>query len=194
MRRLLFIFSILALANSCMESKEEKLELVKQKGMEAVKELHETMRSNLKKAIKEKGPEGAIDFCYSKAEEFTKQVSKKVGFRIKRTSFKYRNENDKPDALDKKVLTTLEEKFKKTGKLPDYLIRKVTINGKELYVFYKPIQIKKPCLKCHGDVDKMDPEVVEVIKKHYPADKAVNYKEGDFRGVIRVDIPADKLN
>jgi hypothetical protein len=194
MRRLLFIFSILALANSCMESKEEKLELVKQKGMEAVKELHETMRSNLKKAIKEKGPEGAIDFCYSKAEEFTKQVSKKVGFRIKRTSFKYRNENDKPDALDKKVLTTLEEKFKKTGKLPDYLIRKVTINGKELYVFYKPIQIKKPCLKCHGDVSKMDSEVVEVIKKHYPADKAVNYKEGDFRGVIRVDIPADKLN
>ena len=194
MKRFIFIFSILVLANSCMESREEKLELVKQKGMEAVKELHETIRSNLKKAIKERGAKGAIDFCYLKAEEITKQVSEMVGFRIKRTSLKYRNENDKPDALDKEVLTTLEEKFKKTGKLPDYLIRRVTINGKEFYVFYKPIQVKKPCLKCHGDVSKMDPEIVKAIKEHYPADKAGNYKEGNFRGVIRVDIPADKLN
>ena len=193
MKRFVFIFFILVLANSCMESREGKLELVKQKGMEAVKELHETIRSNLKKAIKERGAKGAIDFCYLKAEEITRQVSEKVGFRIKRTSLKYRNENDKPDALDREVLTTLEEKFKKTGKLPDYLIRKVTINGKEFYVFYKPIQVKKPCLKCHGDVNKMNPEIVKAIKEHYPKDKAVNYKEGDFRGVIRVDIPADKL-
>jgi len=190
-----FTLAILASAFllSCVGGESRRVELAKEKGMEAVKELHETLRSNLKKAMKEKGPEGAIDFCSTKAEELTKSVSERVGLRIKRTSLKFRNEKDRPDALDEEVLKELENRYRKSGKLPEFVIRKTRIGGKDYYVFYKPITVKKPCLKCHGDVSKMDPKILETLKKHYPNDRAVNYREGDFRGAIRVDIPADKL-
>jgi hypothetical protein len=194
MRRIFITILTLTLISSCAKTEKEKMEIAKEKGMEAVKELHETMRSHLKKAMKEKGAEGAIEFCSSKALEFTKQVSDKVGLRIKRTSLKYRNEKDKPDELEKQVLTELENEYISTGKLPDYLIKKAKIDGKDYFVFFKTIKVKKPCLKCHGDINKMDPKIVETLRKLYPDDKAINYKEGDFRGVIRVDIPADKVN
>jgi hypothetical protein len=39
----------------------------------------------------------------------------------------------------------------------------------------------------------MDKTLYEKIKKYYPNDKAVDYKEGDFRGVVRVYIPENVL-
>ncbi len=194
MKKLLIAAISLTLIGACVKTEEEKLEIAKEKGMKAVKELHETMQSNLKKAMKEKGAEGAIEFCSTKALEFTKQVSEKVGLRIKRTSLKYRNEKNKPDAFEKEVLMKLEEDYRTTGKLPNYLIKKTKIKGKDYYVFFKTIKVKKPCLKCHGDINKMDPKIVETLRKLYPNDRAINYREGDFRGVIRVDIPAEEVN
>ena len=42
------------------------------------------------------------------------------------------------------------------------------------------------CLLCHGTQDAISPEVKLKLKELYPKDRAVGYKEGDFRGLIRV--------
>ena len=35
----------------------------------------------------------------------------------------------------------------------------------------------------------MNPQLIKILKKLYPKDKAIGYKAGDFRGAIKVIIP-----
>jgi len=39
----------------------------------------------------------------------------------------------------------------------------------------------------------MDPKLQTKLMKLYPGDQAINYEEGDFRGVVRVSIPEEAL-
>jgi hypothetical protein len=40
----------------------------------------------------------------------------------------------------------------------------------------------------------MAPEVAEALAQKYPGDLAVDYEAGDFRGVVRVSVPAEALS
>jgi len=183
---------------SCVHEKEvkvpqEKVEEIKTIGQKATKELMMELKSNLVKAINGEGIVGAISFCADKAEEITKEVNNKlINVKVSRVSEKYRNPENKPDEIDKKVLKYFEEKLKE-GKLPPYYITAVKENGKVFYIFYKPLRVNQFCLNCHGSVNEMKPEIVKVIRKKYPEDRAINYKPGDLRGAVKVVIPADEL-
>jgi len=66
------------------------------------------------------------------------------------------------------------------------------VGDKLVYRYYFPLKVLKLCLTCHGTPGKdIKPEVYEAIKRKYPEDKAIGYREGDFRGVVRVEIPVD---
>jgi hypothetical protein len=43
------------------------------------------------------------------------------------------------------------------------------------------------CLGCHGPAASIQPMVKEAIAARYPADRAVGYAEGDFRGFLWVE-------
>jgi hypothetical protein len=183
---------------SCVHKKEvkvpqEKVEEIKAIGQKATKKLMMELKSNLVKALKEKGIVGAISFCAGKAEEITKEVnSELINVKVSRVSEKYRNPGDKPDEIDKKVLKYFEKKLKE-GKIPPYYITAVKENGKVSYIFYKPLIVNQLCLNCHGPVNEMKPEIVKVIREKYPEDRAVNYKPGDLRGAVKVVIPDEAL-
>jgi len=146
-------------------------------------ELLKSLKSELIKALS-KNPYEAVAICNKKAIEITKQIESKFdnGIKIKRTSFKYRNPDNMPDEKEKEALKYFEKMFKK-GKNLDYYIQKVK-NG---YRFYKPLKVKTVCLTCHGK--NIDENLYKKIKQYYPDDRATGYKEGDFRGVIRIFIP-----
>ncbi len=185
MRKLVIAVILSGFISSYAGQEEKVVEI----GETASKELLKTLKTELVKALS-KSPYEAIDVCHKKALILTHEVEKKLdhGIKIKRTSFKYRNPKNKPDKYEQQALKYFEEMFKK-GKNPSYYIQKVE-NG---YRYYKPLKVKAVCLTCHGDPKLMDKRLYEKIKKYYPNDKAVGYKEGDFRGVIRVFIPKDAL-
>jgi len=153
--------------------------------------LLKSLKAELMKALA-KGPYEAIETCNEKALKITKRVEQEVnhGIKIKRTSFKYRNTLNKPDEYEKDALKELERMFKE-GKNPKYLIQKVKEDGKTYYRYYKPLKVQSMCLMCHGDPKHMDKQLLSKIKQLYPEDKAIGYKVGDFRGVIRVSIPEE---
>ncbi|NPA16988.1 Tll0287-like domain-containing protein [Persephonella sp.] len=168
----------------------KRVKVIKDFGEDASKMLLKELKKELKTALKTKGPVGAIEVCSRKAQAITQEVAEEIGdIQIKRTSFKYRNPNNKPDEYEAQALKFFEETLKKTGKLPPYYIQKV--DGE--YRYYKPLKVQPVCLTCHGDPKHMDPKVVEKLKELYPEDKATGYKVGDFRGVIRVSIPEDVI-
>jgi len=98
---------------------------------------------------------------------------------------------------EKEALKVFEEYYKRFGQIRPYYVQKIKEkDGKYYYRYYKPIIVKPLCLICHGNPKDMDPQIYSIIRKKYPEDKAVGYKVGDLRGVVRVSIPVkviDKL-
>lgn len=177
---------------STLTVKPEEEKKIKEVGESVSLKLLKTLKGELVSAMQQGGPDQAVEVCSKKALALTKQIEKETGYSVKRTSFKYRNPANAPDKYEAEALKYFEEAASK-GNLPNYYVQGINENGKIVYRYYKPLKVEGVCLTCHGDPQLMDKNLVNKIKTFYPTDKAVGYKEGDFRGVVRVTIPSDKL-
>jgi len=170
-----------------------KEERVTEIGESSAMALLKSLKGSLESAISEGGPVNAIQFCNQEAIPLTTEVQENLGrgLEIKRTTFKYRNPDNAPDSFEEEALHYFEQLGEESGELPEYYIQQIEESGEHRY--YKPLPVGGLCLTCHGDLDQIDPAVQEVIAEKYPDDLAVGYKEGDFRGVVRVSIPDNLL-
>ena len=107
------------------------------------------------------------------------------GLAVRRVSERYRNPADRPDADEAAKLAELEAAHSK-GALPAEAYEWVGEGAERSLRYLKPITIGGPCLACHGDPASMKPEVAAMIRERYPEDRAVGYKDGDFRGAVSV--------
>jgi lysophospholipase L1-like esterase len=57
--------------------------------------------------------------------------------------------------------------------------------------YYKALTVGELCLKCHGPLEDLEPDVRRSLRENYPGDLALGYALGDFRGSIRVAIPRE---
>ncbi len=180
----LFIFTSFAYSET-----NEKNVKIKSIGEYYSKLLLSNLKKELKNAIKQGGVINAISVCSKKALKITENIPKKCeGIKIKRTTFKYRNPKNKPTDYEKEALN-----YFISHKKERFYIQKIKINNKIYYNYYKKLTVVGICLKCHGNIKRMNKRLIKKLKELYPNDKAVNYKAGDFRGVIEVSIPEDCL-
>jgi hypothetical protein len=193
MRKVALLFLPL-LFLSCLPAKkaevpQEEASKVVKLGNMAIKRFVRGIRSNLKKAIDERGIAGAVEFCANRADSIIREINMELApVEVTKISDRYRNPAHKPDRTDSMVIRYFKQKMEE-GELPPYYIVTKKLDGELYYIYYKPIKVKKECLECHGNPAEMKEEVVKVLKKKYPKDKAVNYKEGDLRGTFKVLIP-----
>ncbi len=162
---------------------------IAKEGISYIKMLGKELKINMKKhMMADKSGVEAAGFCATKAEDIAKEVSKKFpkGVRVYRTSLKYRNEANKPDEKDKEVLENLQKTIENKTFKKKPIVVKLDNNKTRVYV---PLLVEKVCLKCHGNVESMNPKVKEIISTKYPHDKATGFKEGDLRGVIVAEVP-----
>ncbi len=184
-----------AAEESADSTTEESLSLEEQQvieiGESSAMTLIKDIKGNLQNAMEEGGAVHAVEFCNEQALPLTDQVQENLarGLEIKRSSLKYRNPANAPDALEEEALRYFEQMLKENGQLPQYYSQEIAETGEHRY--YKPLQAGDLCLTCHGQ--EIDPAIQEVLAKHYPDDQAVGYQEGDFRGLVRVSIPAESL-
>ena len=158
----------------------------KQEGLQAIKLLGQTLKSQLKEKLQlDSNGTAAITFCTSQAQAITQEVNTQLPSHVKvrRTSLQLRNEANKPDALDIKVMNNYKKAFEKHASTAG-LITKVE---KETFTrVYKPLVVGAVCLKCHGE--HISPIIAEQIKAAYLTDAATGMKLGDFRGVIVAEV------
>jgi hypothetical protein len=138
------------------------------------------LKTRLTQAIGKGGFEKAINVCNEVAQNMMDSISTANKVQIKRTSIKFRNTKNAPDQKDLKMLSAYA-KLQKEGK-------PLASDGIELenrmVKLYVPIMTDKLCLNCHGVIGQdIKPKVYDLIKKLYPNDEAVGYKEGELRGV-----------
>jgi len=151
----------------------------------AVRDLGLVLQQMLGEELKRGGFEGAVKSCADSAQLVTEEFGKERELDIRRVSLKYRNQKDQPDEWEAARLKDWEARLK-TGQPPAEHFATVTENGKQFARFMKPILVQGMCLSCHGERDKISPEVLEVLNARYPRDKATGHKAGDLRGAFSV--------
>lgn len=156
--------------------------------------LTKDLKAHLMEALGDNDIAEAFEACSSIAQPLTEEIGARLaeGVSIKRTSFKYRNPKNAPDENETAALQYFEKLLREKGKLPANYIQKIEENGE--YRYYEPIMVAELCLKCHGDAAGFDKDVSESLAENYPDDRAIGYDVGDFRGLIRVSIPASEIS
>ncbi len=190
--KIFFVVSLIGLLGSCATKKmeqpsPEKLAEIEKIGEEVSTDLMKTLKNALVTEIQgEEGFVGAMKVCNVKALKLTDEIDKKHGDKIsvKRTSLRVRNPENSPDELETQAL----EFFRKSMIGNKELAKNYVQPTSEGFRYYKPLKMNSLCLTCHGDSKNMNPEIVAELTKLYPNDKAIGYAEGDFRGLIRVEI------
>jgi len=158
----------------------------------AASTLLRTLVGRLTAAMEEGGPAHAVEFCATEAIPLTRSVEEDLaaGMAVKRTSFRYRNPSNAPDEAEEMALRYFEETLAEEGQAPSSYVQQVSDTE---YRYYQPLFVGDVCLQCHGDPAAMDPAVRETLQAEYPRDLATGYEAGDFRGLVRVTVPAERI-
>lgn len=192
---ILILVALLFFISNCSTDHQrltaEQEQQIKQIGEESSMALMKSLKSHLMEAMEAGEPAEALEFCARQAIPLTEEIQEtlKPGVTIKRTSFKFRNPANAPDSLEEVALDNYEVLKQKGEALPEFYIQ--TTDDKQEYRYYKPMTMVALCLNCHGKTEQLDKTVRTSLKENYPEDLAVDYEVGDFRGVIRVSIPAE---
>jgi len=149
--------------------------------------LLQTLGGELKASMTSGGPAATIGVCKQRAPQIAADAAGKSGFTIKRVSMKNRNPKAVPDAWEREALTKLEQRLA-AGERPEKLDMSAVVDTGEGQVFRyaKALPTQAMCLNCHGDPDKLSPEVKAKLAEEYPEDKAVGYSAGMIRGLLSI--------
>ena len=152
--------------------------------------LIQQLGGELKAALGEKGPAGAIDVCKARAPQIAADVSKQSGFEVKRVSPKNRNPAGVPDAWEAQAQAGLEKRLA-AGEKPETLDTWQVVStpqGKQ-FRYAKALPVQPVCLTCHGDPAGIPDGVKARLASEYPLDKATGYGPGMVRGIVSVKRP-----
>jgi hypothetical protein len=170
-------------------TESEKQEIIS-KGKIIAGQTFTALSTRLQEAIQEGGVENAVHLCNLEAYPITDSLSKKHEATIKRTTLKMRNMKNKASEAEKQIL----QDFKQNHDAGKDLIPIVKRNDDGTVGFYAPIKTSSLCLKCHGTLgESMTEEDYKFISRYYPEDLAVDYQEGDLRGMWSITFQNDMI-
>ncbi|HKL02130.1 MAG TPA: DUF3365 domain-containing protein [Cryomorphaceae bacterium] len=134
---------------------------------------------NLKLAISDKGPHGAVSFCHIEAYPLTDSVGTSVDASIKRVTDRPRNPSNLANDREMEYINSAKSQLNTSGSVSPNL---QFIDGK--YVGYYPIKTQAMCLICHGEPNKeINPKTLAVLQELYPEDRATGYRANELRGI-----------
>ncbi|MEQ1698255.1 MAG: DUF3365 domain-containing protein [Hyphomicrobiaceae bacterium] len=157
----------------------------------AIGDLAGRLKEALSTALKEKGPEGALDVCKSVAPQAAKAAGEQHKLTIKRTALKVRNSANGPDEFEARILADFMAKANAGTDVQTLAYSQVFESGgaKQLR-FMKAIPMaEQPCAVCHGA--QVKPELLEKIRALYPQDQATGFVPGQMRGAFSVTVPME---
>ncbi|MDP2110222.1 MAG: DUF3365 domain-containing protein [Thiobacillus sp.] len=149
--------------------------------------LIQKLGGELKAAINEKGPEGAISVCKERAPQIAADMSKQFSFDVKRVSPKNRNPAGVPDAWEAEAQAGLEKRLA-AGEKPETLDtwQIVSTPGGKQFRYAKALPVQPMCQTCHGGPADIPEGVKARLAAEYPLDKATGYAPGMVRGIVSI--------
>ncbi len=177
----LVFLGILSCEPSLSEKEKQEYTI---KGSEISQATFKALSEKLTEQMKLGGPARAIPFCNIEAIPLTQQLSEQYNVKIKRTSDKLRNQENRPSARELEIISTYNNLNSDTQEIAP-IVDRDTNNTTH---YYAPIILKINCLACHGKVDEfVSGSTDSIIRSLYPKDKAIGYSEGDLRGIWSIE-------
>ncbi len=168
-------------------TQEESLEYIK-KGNYIVKGSTRVLGTHIKEEISSGGILSAVEYCRLVANPLVDSLSKEFGVKIARLSHKARNPKNNASADELLILEEFQEIAEGGMHSPP-----IVTQYKNQTRFYSPIHTKLLCLNCHGGVkSNIGEDKYNAIKKLYPNDQAIDFAEGDLRGMWVIDFDDKK--
>lgn len=187
MQRLLSLFTLaLAAVGADIHAADYDAEVAASR--ETVQEFMQTLKKELQAGMQEGGPVNAVSVCNLTAPAIASTYSARYGWDVGRTSLKPRNPANAPDAWERSVLESFEER-KRAGEDPAKMEYYEVVDGdgaSELR-YMKAIPTAGLCLACHGE--QLDSIVKARLETLYPDDQALGYQVGDIRGAFTITQP-----
>lgn len=159
------------------------------KAQRLTNEYQGALQAALMGAVKDGGPEKAIQVCNLEAPAIEKRIVNKEGsegWTVSRTASRVRNPGNRPNDLQAEGLAEIARRVA-SGESPekvDWYARE----GKN-YVYMKPILMGGLCVTCHGPPESISTEVKKELGRLYPKDEATGFKVGELRGAFVVTGP-----
>lgn len=164
--------------------------VIKARGREISKITGKALKSELQAAIMSGGPENAVMFCSTRAMEITDSVSVAEQVVVQRLAKKNRNPANQLDENQ----ANLYKGYVITFMNKERPYPTVGWNEQGNPIYYYPITVEAACLNCHGTPgQEVNPKVAEKIAELYPKDQAMNFKQGDPRGMWAITFPEYKV-
>ncbi len=192
--KLIPVLFLLALLFSACE-REENHRLLESRALELGTQISDStqkmLAGNLKKAIAGGGVFHAIEYCNLEAMPITRKMEEKYGVKIKRTSLKVRNPQDRPDENERRLLMHFDS-LAAAGAPMTPAIRWL---DDDRILYARPIMLNKGlCLSCHGEIGSaVSDSLYAFIRSKYPEDRATGYKLNDFRGMWSIVFDEEQL-
>ena len=152
--------------------------------------------AELSTALAQGGPEAAVEVCHTKALPLTQRTdpAQPRATGAKRTSLRLRNPANAPDAPERAALAETARRIAVGEPVPAVLIQRIQLSdtGPAEWRVYKPVKIQPACLVCHGDPAAQPAGLREKLRARYPQDAATGYRDGEWRGLLRVTVAAER--
>lgn len=146
------------------------------------------LQGRLLAALEEGGPLQAVEVCSVEAQEIARTLSQD-GTLVRRVSLRTRNPLNDPDPHETRKLEEWEARWGQQEVGEEWDV--VTENGRTTLRYLRPIPLAGPCTTCHGEPEQIAPEVLALVRRLYPEDRALGFAPGDLRGAVSVTIPFD---
>ena len=177
---------LIFIANSSAEVTEDQAQTRIEQTKPLAGAFTKELMSELTSAVKEGGPAHAIGVCKEVSARVEKDFREKNPeiLHFRRISLKTRNPlTHTPTAPEREWLLSAEKRHQEGEELAPGLLEGATIT-----TVLMPIVLKIDlCLRCHGDPSTFPNDLEAALAEHYPKDRAVGYKKGDFRGALAVE-------
>ena len=149
----------------------------------AAKELGGALKGRLMAALKEGGPDRAVEVCSLEAQDITGVVRAR-GIEVGRSSLRLRNPKNA------EAPGWVREWLESQGERPAEGLEPVAtmVEGRARVLI--PIPVEPACLMCHGKTESLPPGVRKILSERYPGDAATGYEVGDLRGALWAQGPA----
>lgn len=157
----------------------DTLDKFKKLGQKYASEAKAALGKELMKAITEKGPNGAVEFCSANALPLTDSLSLMYGAKIRRITDKPRNPLNNANEKELAFIGRFKENLVSNSPVEPILsLTDGQVN------FYYPIITNAMCLQCHGKSnEQIATSTLTLLNKLYPHDKAREYQENEVRGM-----------
>lgn len=153
-------------------------------GQEVVSKSFAALAGQLSSAMKEGGVRQAVGYCHLRANPIMDSLSAEFNAAISRVTLKARNPENLAQGIDSTVLADYSQALAEGKNIEAF----VMVGDEGEYYYYAPIRIISPlCLKCHGTPgENLEEEDLAFILSKYPSDMAINYSEGELRGMWKI--------